>query len=185
MHSPLFQADFNQNWNVSTNCSKTPQCQFFFKIRSAILELLHADRRTDKQQTNKLIFSTFHCGCPWIGTVRVLEVKLSLCLNTITRGRIYVTDEGDICRHIRELLSEVRRSIRTNKRWNMIWSLTSKLLYPPEGLTYGDSLSVVGWTASKTLAEVTVLLSVQWCGVRPNQNSREKGITNWHQPATQ
>jgi hypothetical protein len=45
---PLLLFDFNQNWNVSTDFSKTPQRQI-----SAVLELLRGDRHGEG---NRLIF---------------------------------------------------------------------------------------------------------------------------------
>jgi hypothetical protein len=43
-------SEFNQNWNVPTNCSTPPPSlvSTFMKIRSAVLELLHAYRQTDR-----------------------------------------------------------------------------------------------------------------------------------------
>jgi hypothetical protein len=46
---PLLLPDFNQNWYVSTDYSITLPVSNFMKIRSAVLQMLQGNRRTDKQ----------------------------------------------------------------------------------------------------------------------------------------
>lgn len=59
---PLFLADFNKNWNVSTNVSETPTTKFS-KNRSAVREqLLWIDRLTHRYgEVNRLIFAISRC----------------------------------------------------------------------------------------------------------------------------
>jgi len=39
--SVVFLSDFNQNWSMTTNFSKTPKCKMFMKICSAVPKLFH------------------------------------------------------------------------------------------------------------------------------------------------
>jgi hypothetical protein len=53
-------SEFNKNWHVPTNFSKTPFMSSCMKIHPAVLELLHADRQMDRHGTaSRHIFASF------------------------------------------------------------------------------------------------------------------------------
>jgi hypothetical protein len=68
--SPLLLPDFNQNLNVSIHLSKT-QISDLVRIRSADIQLLHANRQTDSQTWRSK--QTHFCHAPirvWDTAVR-------------------------------------------------------------------------------------------------------------------
>jgi hypothetical protein len=66
----LLLYDFNQNWNFSTNFSRTPQYHISWNSFSGFL-LLHVDGQADKQTgMAKLIGAVLKLGCECAINVR-------------------------------------------------------------------------------------------------------------------
>jgi hypothetical protein len=59
LHVPLLLSDFNQTWNVAEYLGTNSPVPSIMKIRSAVVELFHSDRRTDRRdETIRRIFAT-------------------------------------------------------------------------------------------------------------------------------
>jgi hypothetical protein len=59
---PSLLSDINQNWNVSKNVTRNCSKLNFMKIRSAVFELLHADRKAGRH-SEAIFYLQYPSGC--------------------------------------------------------------------------------------------------------------------------
>jgi hypothetical protein len=62
---PLLLPDFNQNWNVPTNLSRTRLYEISTKSDQEVLEFLHACRQTDRRTDGS---ADFNSRPGWVGS---------------------------------------------------------------------------------------------------------------------